>query len=102
MRWVRGKVDKGYSTEQIFFSEQELVSLFSRNGVDDLTIAFQGFLTPPFAQVILNPQALFTPLSRLAIQMDSWLHKHLRGPLQKLSFNIVLIGTFTKAGEKAA
>lgn len=101
MRWIRGKVDKGYSTEQIFFSEQELVSLLTRNGVDDLEIAYQGFLTPPFAQVILNPQALFVPLSRLAVRIDNWLARHLRGPLQKLSFNIVLIGTFSGPKGKA-
>ncbi len=96
MRWVRGKIDKGYSTDQIFFSEDELVTLFRRHGVNDLAVAFQGFTTPPFAQVILNPQALFVPLSRLAIGLDGWLHRYLRGPLQKLSFNIVLTGTFTK------
>lgn len=96
MRWLRGKIDKGYSTEQIFFSEQALESLFARNGITDLTTAYQGYLTPPFAQVILNPQAIFVPLSRLAIQIDNWLHAHLRGPLQKLSFNIVLTGTFSK------
>lgn len=96
MRWLRGKVDKGYSTDQIFFSEEELVALFRRHGVSDLVVAFQGFTTPPFAQVILNPQALFVPLSRLAIRLDGWLHHRLRRPLQKLSFNIVLTGTFTK------
>jgi len=95
MRWIRGKVDESYSSEQRFFSEQELVSLLSRNGVVDLEIGYQGFLTPPLAQVILNPQAIFVPLSRLAVQIDHWLARHLRGPLQKLSFNIVLIGTFT-------
>lgn len=97
MRWVRGKIDKGYSTDQIFFSEAELVALFQRHDIADLSIAFQGFLTPPFAQVIINPQALSVPLSRLTIRLDSWLHKHLRGPLQKLSFNIVLTGTFNKS-----
>ncbi len=95
MRWIRGKIDREYSTEQLFFSEEELVSLLTRNGVSDLEIAYQGFLTPPFAQVVLNPQALFVPLSRLAVRIDDWLAQHLRGPLQKLSFNIVLIGTFT-------
>ena len=96
MRWVRTKIDAGYSEEQIFFSEKELVDLFQRHGMTNIDIAYHGFLATPFAQVIINPQAVSVPLSRFAIKMDSWLNQNLRGSLRKLSFNIVLTGTFPK------
>lgn len=94
LRWLRGKIDKGYSTDQIFFSRQELAALFQRHGITRLAVAYQGYLSPPFAQVIINPQALSAPLSRLSVRIDNWLHQYLPGPLKKLSFNIVLTGGF--------
>ncbi len=96
MRWVRAKIDAGYSEEQIFFSEQELVELFQRHGLQNIDIAYHGFLATPFAQVIINPQFISVPLSRFAIWVDHWLNHQLRGPLRKLSFNIVLTGTCKK------
>ena len=97
MRWIRGIVDSSYSREQIFFSEEDLRELFANHSVVNLSVGFQGFLTPPFAQVILHPQALSAPLSRVAIQVDSWLNVHLPGWLRKLGFSIVVIGRFTKS-----
>lgn len=94
MRWVRGYIDKGYSREQIFFSETELKELFGQHGIMDLRVTYFGYITTPFAQVIIPPQAISVPLCRMAIRIDNWLYAHLRGPLQKLSFNIVLIGVF--------
>lgn len=96
MRWVRTKIDAGYSEEQIFFSEQALLDLCQRHGFQNINVAYHGFLATPFAQVIIKPQAISVPLSRFAIWIDSWLNHHLRGPLRKLSFNIVLTGIFKK------
>ena len=94
MRWVRGKIDKGYSQEQIFFSESELRNLFNRHGLKNLQITYQGYLSPPFAQVIIPPQAISIVLSRLAIRIDNWIQARLQGPLRKLSFNIIVTGNF--------
>jgi hypothetical protein len=38
-----------------------------RHGFQDVEIGFQGFCSPPFAEVILQPQFLAVPLSRLAV-----------------------------------
>lgn len=94
MRWVRTRIDAGYSEDQIFFSEPELLDLFRQHGIKNISIRYHGFLATPFAQVLISPQFISVPLSRLAIRIDRWLHHHLRGPLRKLSFNIVLTGTF--------
>lgn len=94
MRWLRGLVDKGYSREQVFFAESELVGLFIRHGITGLKISYQGYFSTPFAQVIASSNPLLIALSRLSIHMDNWLQNHLRGPLQKFSFDIIITGTF--------
>jgi len=96
MRRIRGIIDPTYSRGQIFFSEQALKELLTKNDITDLSIDFQGFLTSPFAQVVLRPQFLFVPLSRIATQVDPWLKANLPRPLKKLSFDIVAIGRFDK------
>jgi len=95
MRWIRGVVDSSYSREQVFFSETSLRELLSHN-VTDIAVEFQGFLSTPFAQVVIHPQALAIPLSRVAISIDRWLGARLPEPLKKFSFNIIVIGRFKK------
>jgi SAM-dependent methyltransferase len=94
MRLVRGIVDPAYSREQVFFSEKELRKLLSGQGIAVLAVDFQGFLTPPFAQVVIPPQVMSQPLSRLAVLADTWLNAHLPSFLKKLSFNVVITGRF--------
>ncbi|MGC9336471.1 MAG: class I SAM-dependent methyltransferase [Anaerolineae bacterium] len=93
-RCVRGLLDPGYSRQQVFFSERELVELLAAGGITVLSVAFQGFLTPPFAQVVIQPQIFSVPLSRFAVRADSWLDDRLPDFLKKLSFNVVIIGRF--------
>lgn len=95
MRWVRGRIDPSYSQEQVFFSTEELERIFSRHGITGLEVSFQGYLTPPFAQVIIPPQFLTVPLVRLAIRVESWLQAHLPQFLRRFSFNVVVIGRFS-------
>lgn len=94
MRWLRGLIDKGYSREQVFFSETELTDLFSRHGISNLQIMYEGYVATPFAQVLASSHAVFVALSNLAIRIDNGLQKRLRGPLRKLSFNIIITGIF--------
>lgn len=96
LRWGRGIVDSSYSREQIFFSPRGLRELFSNHGVIDISAEFQGFLSTPFAQVVMHPQFLSVPLCRAAISIDRWLDARLPAPLKKLSFNIIVIGRFKK------
>jgi SAM-dependent methyltransferase len=96
MRWLRGFLDSTYSREQIFFSQEDLRNLFSTAGITDLSIDYQGFFSTPFAEVVMAPQALAVPFSRLASSMDCWLQVNLPVALKKFSFNIVAIGRFPK------
>lgn len=96
MRWTRGIIDPSYSQEQVFFSTEELKNLFTRHGITELEVDFQGFLTPPFAQVIIPPQILTAHLVRLTIRSEKWLHANMPNFLKQFSFNIVVIGRFTE------
>lgn len=94
LRRVRGLIDPAYSREQIFFSQQELRDLLPEHVFNEVHLQHQGFLTPPFAQVTMRPDAIFVPICRGAVRGDAWLQVHLPESLAKLSFNLVAIGRF--------
>ena len=94
LRTIRGYIDPRYSQDQHFFSEEQLLALFTPHYVTELRIRYQGYFSTPFAQVIFRPQAVAVPLSRLAVQVDSWLEQHAPSPIQPLSFNIIVAGIF--------
>lgn len=94
MRWIRGIVDPSYSEDQVFFSQDDLIELLQNHGITDMLVGFEGFLTAPFAQVIVHPQVLSVPLCRAAIRVDAWFDSHLPERLKMLSFNLAVIGRF--------
>jgi len=96
LRFIRKLADPGYSRDQYFFSGPDLVEALSRNGFTDITLEYQGFFTPVFAQVILMPQCIFKPISVLCVKLDSFLNNRLPPVLKKLSFNAVVTA---KAGK---
>ncbi|PZD74272.1 2-methyl-6-phytyl-1,4-hydroquinone methyltransferase [Acaryochloris thomasi RCC1774] len=97
MRWLRTKIDRGYSEDQIFFSEQELVDLLHQHNISIHDLTYRGFLSPPFAEVIIPPQFLSRHLSQWALTIDRWFDRYLPQPLHKLSFNICITGVFPQA-----
>jgi SAM-dependent methyltransferase len=96
MRGVRQNIDEHYSKEQVFFSEAALVGLLERAGLAEITTTYHGFLTPPFAQVVMNPQAVFEPLSRAAVRFDAWCAARLPHFVNRLTFNLIVRGVFRK------
>lgn len=94
MRFARAKIDKGYSADQKFFSRHELNDILSRNGMREIELVNQGFFTPPFAQVIMPPQIVTAPLSRLATWLDAGMDRCLVPILGPLSWNIVIRARF--------
>lgn len=94
MRWIRGRVDASYSKEQKFFSKKELRQLLEASKLRDVEIVYQGFFTPPFAQIILHPQIISVPLSKLAVLLDKTLDKILPNSLKFLSWNIAIRARF--------
>lgn len=94
MRFLRAKIDRGYSADQTFFSRAELRDLLARNAMRDVELVNQGFFTPPFAQVIVPPQFLTAPLSRIATWLDRGIDRLLVPVLGPLSWNVVIRARF--------
>src|SRR5262245_20590611 len=59
LRKLRMRLDPSYSRQQTFFSRREIVALLEAGGLESVEARYQGFLTPPMAQVALHPQAIF-------------------------------------------
>ncbi len=90
MRVIRTKVDSSYSTDQIFFSRKELEAIFAENGFNSVTTKYEGYLSPPFAQVILRPQFLFKVLSKFSIKIDGYIQKHFNS---SIAWNIMVVSS---------
>lgn len=95
MRKARGRLDKSYSSEQIFFSREQLSDLFRRNGIRNVSFEYLGYVSVPMAEVVMHPQLVFSPLSRMAARVDSWLASHLPVILRRFSFKIAVRGEFS-------
>jgi SAM-dependent methyltransferase len=94
LRKLRMQLDPSYSRQQHFFTRGEIVSLFEAGGLKSIEARYQGFLTPPMAQVVLNPQAIFAPLARVVVFLEGGAERLMIGPLAALSWNIAVYGRF--------
>lgn len=99
MRGIRKITDKGYSEDQRFFSKSEVVEIFQTAGFTVETIRYQGYFSPPLAQVIINPQVVFRPLSKALTKIDSFIQKFLNN---RLSWNLVVVAKVAEAHEKVS
>ncbi len=94
LRWLWARVNPAYSKDQKFFSKKELYEILAKHNFQNIELEFQGFFTPPFAQVIVNPQVISVALSKLAILIDKILDACLPGAFKFLSWNIVVRAKF--------
>ena len=94
LRTLRMRLDPSYSSQQSFFSKREIVTLVEAGGLQSVEARYQGFLTPPMAQVVLNPQAVFAPLARLIVSLEGVAERIMIGPTAALSWNITVYGRF--------
>lgn len=87
MRYIRGITDKNYSREQVFFKKNELIDAFYRANFNNIKTRYQGYLSTPFAQVIIKPKFLFLLLSRITIAVDSFLFNKISN---RFAWNIII------------
>ena len=66
----------------------------SAAGMRNPHVRYQGFLTPPFAQMVLQPQWLFAPLARLAVMLEGPVERLMVGPLAHMSWNVTVCAQF--------
>lgn len=96
LRRIRKRIDSSYSEEQRFFKPSELVDLLEKNGFEDISYKFHGFISTPFGEVILKPQWLFSRISQAAVFFDSVLDRILPTFLKFMSWNVIIRARFPK------
>jgi len=91
-RRVRSRFDLSFSSEQEEISASGLRGLFAGAGLESVTITPQGFLSTPFAELVLRPFAVMAPLARMACVADGLLEKLPFSWLAGLSWNLIGCG----------
>ena len=94
LRWIRGKVDSSYSEEQHFFSVDELVDLFTSNNMTIISVKYHGIFAKPLSTVVLKPQFIFIPISRLFMKLDNQIERYLPWLMKKIAWDVVITAHF--------
>ncbi len=92
LRTRRKGHDDDYSDEQREIRPSEFRTMFADAGLESIRVVPQGLFSTPFAEVVMNPQAVTGPLSSLACAVDSVCERLFRGLLMPLSWNLVGVG----------
>ena len=91
-RVIRKRLDPHYASDQQELSAADLQRLYRRAGLVDIRIVPQGLLSTPFAEVILQPQAIMPGLAALACAIDAGLERRLGRRLQPFTWNVIAAG----------
>ena len=91
-RRARVRCDGSYTTEQEEISAGELHGLFESAGLEEIVIIPQGFVSTPFAEVVLKPFSVMAPLARFACAVDGLLETRSHSWLRSLSWNLIGCG----------
>ena len=94
LRWIRGKIDSSYSEEQHFFSVDELIDLFASNGLSNISVKYHGIFSKPLSTVVLKPQFIFIPISRLFMKLDNQIERYLPWLMKKIAWDVVITAHF--------
>lgn len=92
LRKIRAKSDQSYSDEQDEFQEKQIIAFYQEAGFIDIKTHAQGFLSTPFAEVVINPQRLSKYISVSSCWLDQQIEKQTSPFLKKLSWNIIASG----------
>jgi 2-polyprenyl-3-methyl-5-hydroxy-6-metoxy-1,4-benzoquinol methylase len=91
-RFVRTKLDRGYSSEQLQLSAGQLRAAYAQAGLIDIRTKPQGLFSTPFAEIPMKPQWLAEPLSTVACLSDVAADRVLGRLLNPLTWNMVVAG----------
>ncbi|MBN1197324.1 MAG: methyltransferase domain-containing protein [Candidatus Aminicenantes bacterium] len=91
LRWIRKRVDPGYSRDQRELPRREIEAVFKQAGFADIRSFPQGFLSTPFAEVPLEPGFLFRPIIAATCLVDRALEKTTGGLFASLAWNTIVI-----------
>jgi len=91
LRKIRVRFDPNYSGDQVFFEKKELTKRVKDLGFKNIRSRYNGYLTPPFAQVIMKPKFIFQPLMRFSKKVDKILYRKINS---RVAWNFII--AFTK------
>jgi trans-aconitate methyltransferase len=91
-RKIRKKWDKKYSDEQIEMSFSSLTKSFQNAGLVEVKCFPQGILSTPFAEVVMGPQFITSPLSKLCCVADRIFESTFPEICKQISWNAVVSG----------
>jgi SAM-dependent methyltransferase len=91
-RGARARLDRGYSSEQEEIDAVQMRSLLEGAGLQNVTITPQGFVSTPFAEVVLRPYVIMAPLAHAAGAVDGLVEKPSWSWLTALSWNLIGCG----------
>jgi 2-polyprenyl-3-methyl-5-hydroxy-6-metoxy-1,4-benzoquinol methylase len=91
-RAIRKRVDHEYSEGQVELSVEEMRVLYSQAGFKDVNVRAQGFLSTPFAEVIMSPQWIARPISKGCCLIDIVLGKLPSAVALYFSWNAIVLG----------
>jgi len=92
MRKLRTKFDSSYSEEQVELTADQVKALFSDAGLVDVVSVPQGYFSTPFAEVVIKPEFISSPLCSAAVFLDARLEKN-PSLLRNWSWNVIVTGT---------
>lgn len=87
LRYIRKLTDTSYSKTQRFFIKSDLESAITKANLEIIKIKYTGYFTPPFAQAILKPAFIFSPILKFFIIIDRFIQNNFSN---FLSWNISL------------
>lgn len=91
-RAVRARIDSSYSPDQVTYTPQRLKRIFAGAGLSNIILRPQGLFSTPFAEVVMNPQSIFSLLAKLAIKADAIIEGAASPLLKNLSWNVIAAG----------
>lgn len=89
-RRMRKATDDHYSTEQKELTATELRGWMRSAGFQRVETRFQGVFSTPFAEVMLQPAWLMSPLAAAACWVDRAAEKYCQGALSRLAWNVIV------------
>jgi len=92
LRKVRSRTDSKYSPEQIIFSKSDLNKLYDKVGLQNIKIVPQGIFSTPFSEVIIKPDSISKPLSKLFVSLDTVFERAFEKHLEYVSWNLIAVG----------
>jgi SAM-dependent methyltransferase len=91
-RRARTRFDASYSPHQDEIGRAELRQLFEAAQLEGVRIVPQGFVSTPFAELVLKPSSIMAPLARVACAVDGMLESWLGSWTVALSWNLIAYG----------